>query len=156
MTPELVQFARDFPGQSFAVLTAFVSAAAASAIRLHRVRSDREYKLSLLELGLSVDDVERLTTGRPFLEQFGALSGGTKAGLIMGAVILGNMVMATFIAVVATGGPMYAGEPRTDFGPPRPVVAPVPVPTTPAPPMPAAAVDPPTDDCEGCRTDPVG
>ena len=142
MTPELIEFVRTYPGECLAGAAVVTVLGIYQATRAWVTRTDREYKLALIERGLSVEDVERLTTGprrRSLLEQFAALSGGAKAGVIIGGVLIANMVMAATIAITTgRGGLCYVNYQQ--ISPPS---APTPV-RKPAPttvPMPPAAGD---------------
>lgn len=154
MHPELEQVVRDYPAHIVLGLLVATGVAVVQVAGLYRTRTDREYKLALLERGLSVADVERLTTGaarrRTVFEQFAALSGGAKAGVIIGTVLVANMIMAATIALNVGGGThVQVYDTRSDRGPPRPPVVPVPGPVV--TPMPPAAVDEaPTGEDGGC------
>ncbi|HVK12873.1 MAG TPA: hypothetical protein VM597_29240, partial [Gemmataceae bacterium] len=103
----------------------------------------------LIERGLSVEDVERLTeTGawrpRSVLEQFAALSGGAKAGIIIGGVLVANMVMAaTIAATTGHGGVCSVNYVQVATPPPQSGSTALPMPA-------AAAVIQPAEDDEGC------
>ncbi len=135
MTPELTDFVRTYPGPCLMGLVVVAIVGIVQAARTWRTRSEREYKLALLEHGLSVEEVERLTTGgrrRALLEQFAALSGGAKAGVIIGGVLIANMGMAAAIAITTGrgGGLCYVNyqvaQPPAATPAPKPAAVPMP------------------------------
>jgi hypothetical protein len=145
MTPELTDFVRAYPAHCLMGLAFVATIGIVQAAQTWRTRSEREYKLALIEHGLSVDEVERLTAGgrrRTPLEQFAALSGGAKAGIIIGAVLIANMMMAAAVAIATGhgGGLCYVNYQQ---------VAPPPAPTPALKPAPAVGCSPPPRFGEG-------
>jgi hypothetical protein len=132
MIPELIQFVHEYPDHALVGLMILVGLALGQMYRLSRLRADRDYKLALLDRGLSVEEVQRLTAGGSrrwvLFDQFAALSGGAKAGLIILAVRIANMVLAATMAIGVGHQPPMHVEYRTEVAPPRPAAAPVPMP----------------------------
>jgi hypothetical protein len=152
MTPELTEFVRTYPGHCLMGLALVATVGIVQAARTWRTRTEREYKLTLIEYGLSVDDIERLTAGgrrRTPFEQFAALSGGAKAGIVIGGVLIANMVMAAAIAITTGHGGLSHVNYQQVGRPPATTPALKPAPA--AGPMPPAAVDGEVaDDENGC------
>lgn len=99
MNPEVSEF---ISANSTAVVISLGLLAAVGLVQWRKVRlaeQEQDYKQSLLDKGVPPADVEKVLSAkapkrRGLLEQFGGLSGGAKAGIIVGAVI---------VFVVATG-----------------------------------------------------
>ena len=100
MSPELSAF---LSANATVLILVVGVLAAIGLVQWRKVRvaeQEHEYKRALLERGTPVEDIERAAGSRPvatpvrrgLLEQFGALSGGAKAGIIFAIVVVITMI----------------------------------------------------------------
>ncbi|MBV9122417.1 MAG: hypothetical protein JO112_03515, partial [Planctomycetes bacterium] len=98
MVTEIIQFLAD---HGTVVILGIIVLAVVGIVQWRKARAaelDAAFKAELLERGISLADMEKLLAARgpgpkSWLEQFGALSGGAKTGLIIGIILLANFVM---------------------------------------------------------------
>src|SRR5262249_26221566 len=96
MPSELLQALGEQAPLVIAGLAALFAVGVVQWRKFRETQAELAFKLEALERGLSVEQVERLVALRSphrksWLEQFAALSGGAKAGLIIGVVLIANM-----------------------------------------------------------------
>jgi hypothetical protein len=97
MSPELSAFISANGTVLVLVLGALVAIGLVQWRKIRVAEHDHEYKKALLEKGAPVDNIEKAAAAkvrRGLIDQFAALSGGAKTGIIIGAV---------FVLVVALG-----------------------------------------------------
>jgi hypothetical protein len=104
MSAELLQLVAGRPELVLAAGTLVAVVAAVQWRKARQTEAELAFKAEMLERGVPVEEIARLLapgppSARGILEQFGALSGGAKAGLIIGVVLMANMVMCATIAV---------------------------------------------------------
>jgi hypothetical protein len=107
MSPELSAFVTANGTVLIVVLGALAAVGIVQWRKARTAEQEFEYKKALLDRGTPVEEIERATAAkepgaparRGLLEQFGALSGGTKAGIIFAVVVALSMAGSAFHTV---------------------------------------------------------
>src|SRR3954470_6847806 len=105
MNPEFAAF---LSNNGTAVVVVLGLLAAVGLVQWRKIRvaeAEQEFKQALLDKGAAPADIERAAAAkapgrRGLLEQFGALSGGGKAGVIVGTVVVTSIVFGCVSGVI--------------------------------------------------------
>ena len=105
MTAELARLSPEIVVVGLVCLAVVLSVVAVQWARVRRHEAETEFTRHLVDQGLSVDEIERILARRPpppkgLIEQFGALGRGTKAGLILVAIVAVGVIGSALQAYI--------------------------------------------------------